>query len=92
MDSIRNSQLASAVMLALNGNWQKAHLIAQESNNPVACWLHAVLHKLEGDEANSLYWYARSGIQHYEDYADTDTELRAIAQLLDGNIGKNQYR
>lgn len=91
MDSTLNAQLASAVTLALNSDWHGAHIIAQESNDPVACWIHAVLHKIEGDEGNSRYWYARSGTRHYEDYADPDAELRAIAQLLEGSIDKNRH-
>ncbi len=82
MNKTLNLQLASAVTLALNGDWEQAHVIAQESNDPVACWIHAVLHKIEGDEGNSRYWYARAGARHYEDYSDPNEELRAIALLL----------
>ena len=88
MNKALNSQLSSAVTFALNGEWQQAHIIAQESNDPVACWIHAVLHKIEGDESNSRYWYARSGAHRYEDYSDLDAELQAIAQQLDKNIDK----
>ncbi len=91
MDSILNAQLASAATLALNGDWHQAHIIAQESNDAVACWIHAVLHKIEGDEGNSRYWYARSGTHRYEDYADPNAELRAIARLLDGSMGKTSH-
>jgi len=81
MNKTLNSQLASAVALVLNGDWHQAHIIAQESNDPVACWIHAVLHKIEGDESNSRYWYARTDA-NYEDYKDAKAELRAIAQVL----------
>jgi hypothetical protein len=81
MNSTLNSQLASAVTLALNGDWHQAHIIAQEFNDPIACWIHAVLHKIEGDESNSRYWYARAKAD-YEDYSDANVELRAIAKLL----------
>jgi hypothetical protein len=76
-----NAQLIKAVNLALNGEWQQAHIIAQESNDAMACWIHAVLHKIEGDESNSRYWYARSDAD-YEDYPDANTELKAIALSL----------
>lgn len=75
-------QLLSAVDLALAGEWQQAHLIAQDSGQPLAHWIHAVLHKIEGDEGNSRYWYRRSE-RNYEDYADSTIELQAIRQLLD---------
>ncbi len=81
MNKTLNSQLSMAVTFALNGDWQQAHIIAQESNDATACWIHAVLHKIEGDESNSRYWYARSNT-HYEDYADANTELKAIALSL----------
>jgi len=73
--------LKSAVNLALNDNWHAAHHIAQDSSDPLAHWIHAVLHKIEGDEWNSRYWYRRTDRQ-YEDYADPRAELEAILQAL----------
>ncbi len=73
--------LQSAVNLALNDDWHAAHHIAQDSNHLLAHWIHAVLHKIEGDEWNSRYWYRRTDRQ-YEDYADPRAELQAILQLL----------
>lgn len=47
-----------------NSNWEKAHdLIDREPGIDVA-WVHAFLHRMEGDQANANYWYARSGRQH----------------------------
>ena len=74
--------LKSSVELALKGDWHQAHCIAQESDHPLAHWIHAVLHKIEGDEWNSRYWYRRTKRQ-YEDYADPDAELHAIRQQLE---------
>ncbi len=82
MNTELNIQLAQAVTFALNGEWDQAHKIAQEPNDAMACWIHAVLHKIEGDESNSRYWYARTQAE-YEDYPDANVELRAIAKLLD---------
>jgi hypothetical protein len=43
----------------------------------MADWLHAVLHKIEGDVGNSRYWYAR--VAHtFEEYADPRAELAAV--------------
>lgn len=75
--------LKKAVDLALCGDWNGAHNIAQEIESPEAHWVHAVLHKIEGDEWNSRYWYKCSQHQ-YEEYADPQDELRAIAQHLQG--------
>ena len=57
--------LIIAVQAAITGDWHKAHSIAQDynhdvSSNNIANWIHAVLHKIEGDESNSKYWYART--------------------------------
>lgn len=81
MNTKLNTQLIEATNLALNGDWHQAHIIAQKFNDPMACWIHAVLHKIEGDEGNSRYWYARSDA-NYEDYPDPNTELKAIALSL----------
>ncbi|HEY8118084.1 MAG TPA: hypothetical protein VIE91_02465 [Methylophilaceae bacterium] len=80
--SISDDDLKVAVKAALDGNWEKAHLIAQESNDLIAHWIHAVLHKIEPDDGNSRYWYARAH-RNYEDYADPTAELKAIAAHLD---------
>lgn len=75
-------KLEQALAAAMSGEWDKAHVIVQEMSGPVACWIHAVLHKIEPDEGNSRYWYARAR-RNYEDFADPDAELRAITELLD---------
>jgi len=77
-----NIDLKKAVAAALQGDWTAAHEIAQESDQQIACWIHAVLHKIEGDEGNSRYWYSRAR-KRYEDFADSTSELKAIAELLD---------
>ena len=74
--------LLRAVDLALAGDWESAHQVVQKyESNPVACWLHAVLHKIEGDEGNSRYWYRRSS-HAFEAYAEPRAELVAIKASL----------
>ena len=77
-----NEEYRIAVQAALDGEWDRAHVIVQEYGDATACWIHAVLHKMEPDESNSRYWYARTR-RHYEDYADPKDELRAIAAHLE---------
>ena len=43
------------------GNWDQAHSIVQEMPGSDAAWVHAYLHRKEGDEGNASYWYARAG-------------------------------
>ena len=43
------------------GNWKGSHDIAQEMHNSLGSWIHAYLHRKEGDEFNAGYWYRRAG-------------------------------
>lgn len=73
--------LKSAINLALTGEWDQAHIIVQELGSPKAAWIHAVLHKIEGDESNSRYWYARAQ-KNYEDFQDPAAELKYIDSTI----------
>jgi hypothetical protein len=54
--------LLQAIDLAVAGQWNAAHeLVQQYDADPTAAWIHAVLHKIEGDHGNSRYWYRRAG-------------------------------
>lgn len=56
-----NDDLLRAVELALGGEWNAAHqLVQQYEDDATAAWIHAVLHKMEGDLGNSRYWYSRA--------------------------------
>ncbi|HVQ24676.1 MAG TPA: hypothetical protein VMV01_05850, partial [Planctomycetota bacterium] len=60
MTSKLNETLTAAVDLALQGDWQGAHLVAQDhEGDELANWLHAVAHRMEGDLGNARYWYGR---------------------------------
>jgi len=43
------------------GDWTKAHESAQQDEGPAGAWVHAYLHRKEGDSANAAYWYQRAG-------------------------------
>lgn len=43
------------------GDWEASHDIAQEMHNDLGSWIHAYLHRKEGDEFNAGYWYRRAG-------------------------------
>jgi hypothetical protein len=43
------------------GDWDRAHRLAQADNDWASAWVHAHLHRVEGDEANAGYWYRRAG-------------------------------
>lgn len=77
-----NADLLKAVNAALNNDWHTAHHIAQDLEDADAHWLHAILHKIEGDQWNSKYWYARSGGHHYDDFTDVTEELKVLLKHL----------
>jgi hypothetical protein len=80
---MKPGELTEAVDAALAGDWRRAHgAVQQDGHDPLACWIHAVLHKIEGDAWNSRYWYARTG-QQYEDWNDARAELRAIRNKIE---------
>jgi hypothetical protein len=43
------------------GDWNKAHDIAQETHSTDGSWIHAYLHRKEGDDGNAAYWYSKAG-------------------------------
>src|SRR6202030_4468784 len=42
-------------------DWTRAHESAQRDDGPEGSWVHAYLHRKEGDQGNSDYWYGRAG-------------------------------
>ncbi|MBT6096516.1 MAG: hypothetical protein HOH04_16645 [Rhodospirillaceae bacterium] len=52
--------LLHALWLTAKGDWHGAHALAQGVAGPDGCWVHAYLHRVEGDLANAGYWYVRA--------------------------------
>jgi hypothetical protein len=51
-----------ALWWAGKGDWERAHQCAQQQEGDPACdWVHAYLHRVEGDLGNAGYWYRRAG-------------------------------
>ena len=74
--------LEKAVSKALASKWREAHeIVMQDEEGEFACWIHAVLHRQEGDLANARYWYARCGRRLRKGVAPA-AELREIEQAL----------
>jgi hypothetical protein len=40
--------------------WQRAHALVQDAASPDVAWVHAHLHRIEGDAGNARYWYGRA--------------------------------
>lgn len=57
----RLAPLLYAMWHEARGEWAAAHAIAQDVETPMGAWVHAHLHRREGDLANAAYWYRRAG-------------------------------
>ncbi len=76
------AKLRAAVDLALSGDWQDAHLVAQDHEGErLADWLHAVAHRMEGDLGNARYWYGRCG-RRLDEGVPVEAELRELRAEL----------
>lgn len=62
------------------GDWDRAHELAQEDKGRNGAWVHAYLHRKEGDEMNAHYWYARAGKSAASGALEAERE--AIARAL----------
>ncbi len=50
-----------ALWFCAQGQWTEAHRVVQSIDSPAAAWVHAHLHREEGDLSNAAYWYRRAG-------------------------------
>ena len=91
LDDFRSSLASSApppslhgALLALwhdaKGDWEEAHRVAQDVEDAGGAWVHAYLHRQEGDLSNAAYWYRRAGQPVAHD--PLDVEWTRIASAL----------
>jgi hypothetical protein len=69
-----------ALWWAAKGDWSKAHTIVQDEDSGDAAWVHAYLHRVEGDLGNAGYWYRRAGKPAASDSLDAEWE-RIVSEL-----------
>ena len=75
-------KLLEAVDQALAGDWQRAHIIVQDhEEDPIANWIHAIVHRMEGDLENARYWYGRCG-KSLREKVTPQAELKEIRAEL----------
>lgn len=53
--------LLGGLTLLESGDWHGAHAIAQADASDLGSWLHGIVHMVEPDESNTMYWYHRAG-------------------------------
>lgn len=66
---------------AAKGDWDQAHKIVQDESSREAAWVHAYLHRVEGDLGNAGYWYRQAGQPAATDSLQAEWE-RIAATLL----------
>jgi hypothetical protein len=72
--------LVRALWHDATGDWDQAHNLAQDVDTAEGAWVHAYLHRKEGDPGNAGYWYRRAGQPPAS--GPLDAEWRAIATVL----------
>ena len=63
------------------GNWEQAHAIAQDIGSETGSWIHAYLHRKEGDLGNAAYWYRRARQPIAQDSLDAEWDRIVVALL-----------
>src|ERR1700751_2098564 len=63
------------------GDWRKAHESAQQDEGPAGSWVHAYLHRKEGDQGNAAYWYRRAGKPVCREPLDKEW-IKIVSELL----------
>jgi hypothetical protein len=69
-----------ALWYEARGDWNRAHALVQNDPTRESAWVHAYLHRKEGDIANARYWYNRAGRPYVE--SDFESEWEEIARML----------
>ena len=74
------SDIELALWHAMKNNWNRAHNIVQDINTETASWIHAYLHRFEGDLSNANYWYNRANKNGSTD--SLESELNKIIKSV----------
>jgi hypothetical protein len=56
----QGNALLKALWYDAQGDWESAHELVQNDTTTHGAWLHAYLHRKEGDISNAKYWYHRA--------------------------------
>lgn len=86
--SLTTAEPPSAISIPLarlwwdaKGDWTRAHECAQQVEDSEGAWVHAYLHRKEGDQSNAAYWYSRAGKPVCREPLDTEW-LAIVKELL----------
>jgi len=68
------------------GEWEASHNIAQELDSQMGSWIHAHLHRREGDRWNAGYWYNRAAKEYPRNSLEEELELLVRANVEEGPL------
>jgi hypothetical protein len=71
----------AALWWAAKGDWDAAHKIVQDESDAHSAWVHAYLHRVEGDLSNAGYWYRRAGQPVAQDSLEAEWQ-RIVSALV----------
>ena len=70
-----------ALCLGRRGDWEASHALVNDIETPLGSWIHAWLHRVEGDLSNASYWYRLAGRPESEGDLEIEWEELAEAAL-----------
>jgi hypothetical protein len=79
------SPLLKALWYDGKEEWEQSHTIAQGIHTKEGSWVHAYLHRKEGDEGNAMYWYNRAGKKMPEISLSDEWEIIVSSLLRPGH-------
>ena len=77
-----DSETERCLWLTQVKGWEVAHEIVESLPEPAASWIHAMLHRAEGDTGNAMYWYSCAGKNMPTNNLSISEEWHAIAKAL----------
>ncbi|CAM2904314.1 hypothetical protein [Rariglobus hedericola] len=78
VDPVKLSLPLQALWHDAHGDWDRAHEVSQQAKSREGDWVHAYLHRKEGDPGNAGYWYSRAGRRMPLESVTLDAEWAAI--------------
>jgi len=81
------SSALAALWWAAKGDWDTAHKIVQDESDANSAWVHAYLHRVEGDLSNAGYWYRQAGQPVAKDSLEQEWQ-RIVSALEGGKCGE----
>lgn len=72
-----------ALWWEVRGDWERAHELCQDAESREGDRVHALLHRIEGDESNARYWYSRAGTNFPTQSIDEERKMLVAEWLRD---------